>query len=324
MPNFFRSRFFIIGLSILTVIFITAVVIRILLPPEPSVPLSTLSSTNSDGSTTTFGSVTLTAQLFSMPNSLPIYEVTLSDTVSTTNTLVQSLNLTAAQTPGVWESETYLLVQDQYSKQLTLLLKNQLETTAPTTTSEAATTVAQQFISELGLNNYIPLPALVKEQPFEAEQEYGSSGLANATSETIFAVPFSVDVSGYPLYLNASRNVPLKVMVEKSGAVNTVLFEPNIPIMKQLGLKTLLSPQEAVEGLTQGRGSIITASSESNVTELSLASITQLNLSEVILEYRVDSELQLAYPFFRFSGSATQADRQLHIELLTPAVALSQ
>lgn len=323
MPNLFRSRSFLISIGVLAIIFIIAVVIRVLLPPEPTVPVSTLSTTNRDGSTTTYGSITFTGQLFSLPNKLPVYSVITTDPISTTKTLTQRLNVLTTQTVGVWENEAYLLVQDPYTNLITLLVKNKPETSSAVSSSADAVVVAQNFLNELGLNNYVPLTNLVTEQPFEAEQEYGNSGLANASTETVYAVPFSVEVAGYPLYLGDSRSLPLRVMVEKSGAINTMLFEPTIPALNEIGPKTILTSQQSLENLKQGAGSIITANSDSNVSTLSLSRLDQLTLTTLELEYRVDIEQQLAYPFFRFTGTAVQGNRQITVEVITPAVTIN-
>jgi hypothetical protein len=125
-----------------------------------------------------------------------------------------------------------------------------------------------------------------------------------------------------PIYIGHEATAPVTVVVNNLLAVHKVRFQTSFFEFAPSELKLpLVSLATALENInTNNEASIISAYDE-NVGSFTLDQIKSGELKTVILEYRVDLDAGLAYPFYRFAGELTNQDGQvIQAEIITPAV----
>lgn len=183
----------------------------------------------------------------------------------------------------------------------------------PTSAESLATAFVEKVYPE---ENLVPLTN--KLSYFEDEPHLSPT---TPESAAFIEIPYAQAHDKIPIYRDMDQLPPVRIMVNKNNSIQKVVISPFIVDYQVVHKAKLLSINEALE-LTNimGVGSIIFARHTGSFP-YSLANITSGTLTEVALEYRVDTELQLIYPFYRFFGELTNDQGDVfEAQIITPAV----
>jgi hypothetical protein len=304
---------------------IVATVIRVITPQPVIVPETPQVTSNVGGLKTNFSGLRYVGPDFKKPAKLPIApaSVTANQTVFL-NQLIQNLNLKPHQViPDFWENEKYTLSFLPEAGTATLteaqLSLQPVDDTGATLTEAAAIEAARDFIAE-------HFPSLTNMTPQTKDIVYlrGDADAHRSTVEEahLAVIPFAPTIENLPVFIGSTSNFPLEVFVARDLSVRKVVFSPTSLQFEPSAEADIISIDEALKNINTNQKAAVTQFSNIEVgTTIDLSDIVAGQLSEVFLEYRLDSELQVIYPFYRFRGRVENAaGDKFEIELVTPAV----
>lgn len=296
-----------------------ATVFRLLTPHSPTIPASEVITTNTDGSRTVFSNVSYTGSELNVPPQLDIgaYE---ANEIPLVSRLTQDYQLQSASTTfKVWRGPEYTLTYSSQIDQYTLSL-NQLTETDETKTinpefaQALATDFVQKYLPEAGVE-------LITDQIVFSIDEDDTA--VDPTKAHMAFFPFSYALSGYPVVMGASNLLPVGITVDQNNQLTKVVFTPALLRISPVGKKSTLSLSQAVKNINNGQASI-TSAFQTEFKEIKLASITEGTLSSATLQYRLDPEHKLVYPFYIFKGTVKNDQNvELEVQISTPAVAIN-
>jgi len=115
---------------------------------------------------------------------------------------------------------------------------------------------------------------------------------------------------------------PIKVMINADLKIQKLVFPTTMIDLKTIDQKSTISVNQAVKNINNNIGSII-YSEVSWIDSGDISEITSGKMDRVQLEYRLDKEINLAYPFYRFYGTITNKDNiPMKAEIITPAITI--
>ncbi|MCA9369942.1 MAG: hypothetical protein H6774_02030 [Pseudomonadales bacterium] len=181
----------------------------------------------------------------------------------------------------------------------------------------AAIQEAQQFLTnDLQIQNITPLQEGIIY--FDSGYEF------NKTSElkaTIAQIPFAqTTVENNPVFQNTAYTPPYIVVIDKDNTLLKVVFSPYMFSARAEQEADLISVNTAIENINNNQGILI--QTEHNPFEYTpLDSINSGSLDQASVEYRLDTDQSLIYPFYRFTGTLTNNQGQsFEGTIITPAV----
>ena len=110
------------------------------------------------------------------------------------------------------------------------------------------------------------------------------------------------------------------VLMNNKGQVLRVDFSPLFISTQPLSTSSRITINDAINNINNDQGSIISFGlKDTHKTDISV--IKSADFEEVTIEYRYDSQIGLAYPFYRFSGTGKDlGGLEITLEVNTPAV----
>lgn len=134
-------------------------------------------------------------------------------------------------------------------------------------------------------------------------------------------IPFTYELNGFSVFYENENNYPFFCKIDHNYEVRKIVFKDSYQVFEPAREISSLSLDQAVKNIKNGVGSIIDAQSKiANVIDLNW--IIEADLYAVEIEYRYDSELKIAYPFYKFSAKLTNsAGINIEAKIITPAVA---
>jgi hypothetical protein len=300
------------------VLLVAAAVIRYLTPPIVNIPETKTLKTNLDGTQTTFQSVKYTGPAFSGPSELPIQRLTQTiPMTSVRDELVADFNLKNSGA-GSWSSDTYSLSFINQINQYIFVSNTFLEPTQQVINRDQAQIVAQSFIQKYF--SQLNLDLVANKIQAMSDQDGSDTTSTNEANATMYQFPFSYTFEGIPLAYGSISSLPVKVVVNINYQPQKVSFFSSLYKFVTLSNKPLISVESAVANINQGKASI-TSAFQPDFQQIDLSTISSAELTSVELEYKLDNESKLAYPFYHFKGAAkTPQDTLLEVEIVTPAV----
>jgi hypothetical protein len=315
-----RWVWYLIGITAITLI--AAAVIRQLTPQAPVIPTTDFVLNNRDGSRTQFSNMTFVGTPPEFPKQISIAQVQPTDVTEEAikNQLLQTYNLTAhSKAPSLWINPPYSLSFTRSTHQYILLNNTPISSTSGQFTKinqTQAVQQAQQLLLQIVPN--IPLVAQTESIQFIASEDETRN--APPTEAPLIEIPFAYAVDGYPVMYEKNTEFPFSVVLTASYDLKKLTFLPQFIAVKPLQKTSLISLDAAVANINSNKGSIIYSVSQGSPS-FTLDSLSSGRLTSVMLEYRVDPTLNLAYPFYRFAGTAiTSQNETVKIEVITPAV----
>ncbi|MDQ3008667.1 MAG: hypothetical protein M3Q81_03650 [bacterium] len=314
-----NKRWFQIGVVVVAIALVVAAILRALTPVTPEIPQTPLAVTNLDNTRTSFNNVTFVGTPLTPPARMSVARVlpNQQSVEEVTNRLITSFNLQpVAGAPNTWTSDEYFLSfvpevgQYEFGRQ-TLDISG----ISPIITKPQGMAVAQNFIAATFPN--------IQLGPIDAGVEYLGAQIhpesVPAEEAHFISVPFSFSVDGYPVYYLNSTIFPFIVVADTNG-VQKVRYQPLMSNLETAWQAETLSLAEAMANINANQAAIIFADQE-EVLQTNIRSITSGQLESVVLEYRVDANAGLAYPYYRFTGTLLNADGvAIDVVVITPAV----
>ena len=303
------------------------IVLQLLTPdaPTPVIVQSTASKRNIDGSFSSFSGLSYTGQLpTSSPKTLPLISLRLSDEVITDikDSLISTYNL--KKNPDItetWISDVYLLNRNINNSEYVF---DQIQVYMPIENSPALVTTTAQATAENFIAQTLQLSGLtllsnktVYYKIVGPHYDQTSAPLAD-----LVELNYSWTIEGIPVYLPNKFQASIKFLIDKENNIKKLSFPLSIPAFEPATISApLISIPAAMQQLNSGNGSVLTADLL-DANSFDVAEVISGNFSKVSLEYRVDPDLNLAVPYYRFEGLIKNKQGAAYqAQLITPAVA---
>lgn len=316
-------------LIITIILLIVSAVLRSLTPVAPTIPPSKLNQgQNANQQTSSFANIEFVGAYPQTPDQLPVAVVnTKGFQVELERQLVETFNLIKDPDFSVWTGPNYSLsLQDNQYYILSKNISN--ETRANQETSKTIGLTEALKVSEDFIDQHLPqhqVEAFAQEALFldggnEFYQNTSSAKTDSKQSESVL-IPFNYALQGYPIFYADNHLSFVEIIVGAEKIVTKATFNTVGLEQKSLTQLSLLSIDEVLMRVNQMNQARLVSFSHQYADQLTIDEIKQAKLEAVKLEYRVDPENSLAYPFYRFSGQFTNKKGQNFTgELIAPAV----
>lgn len=297
-----------------------------------AVPPTELMSGNFDDSTTTFKGVRYTGSAFNTPEQLftARYQVSPIAAEQITQSLVERYALAPiAQSQNILVNDVHSLFRDQKNEEFTF----SIDTTQLNASKSAVVTVedfqtkkiinqdqallkAQEFINQqLPEYNYRPIPQLTKY--FSADRMHLDE--VNQSNADIVEIQLAPYVDRHPIYLDRSEYPPVRLMLDREYQVVKFIYQFSL---FTAGLPKKIDPisvETAITNINSGVGSIVSAYQD-RAQPIDLEEASDVELTQVAIEYRVDTQSGLVLPVYKFTGTAISTyGEKMRIQVITPA-----
>lgn len=306
------------GMGLLVIIF------RLLIPPQTPVSLTPALLANRDDLPITLTNIRFAGPTPALPTSLPIIAVK-STLLSSTQVLSALANNWSFQlVPGTnnsWQADRTLLDHNPGTNLWTLTFE-QTDYNSALVSPDLATQLFDSAIKKyLGFFNTNLLRQNQNPTYLIGNLEY--SPTTNRNQANAVALTADYILEDIPIkYENSDHG-----LIEAIVAPEMVAKITFIPLVIELGDKAkspLLTLTQALNAINAGHAAII-AYQTTSVESVKFEDIRSGTLNEVVIEYRIDSDTDQLIPFYRFSGTLTDAESNtLDVQLITPAVATQE
>jgi hypothetical protein len=140
---------------------------------------------------------------------------------------------------------------------------------------------------------------------------------------SVVLIPFAPLLDNLPVYYRNVSDWPYMVTINSQDELVRLEFFPLFFTFEPVGQRNLIGVERAIENINRNQGSIISGY-QNDLTPLNWQAVTRGTLTQVSLEYRIDNETNLVYPFYRFSGQLINDQEQIiEAEVITPAVTVN-
>lgn len=309
-------------LAVLAIIIVVSSILRLLTPQPIEIPATNFVTSNHDQTSTDFEQITYQGPNFEVPNKLSIASVLPAQTTPefSKNSLIKAFALTPHPSlENLWTSTAFALTENTDNQQLTLSSQD-LSPLQGNITQEIALKVAQQFVNEYFPN--LKLQPQTDSIAFlsAANEHYQQVSPDEAAQITI---PYSFQIESLPVYFEHQDQLPFMVTVNSKPQIQKVVFAPQHIELTIIQTVAPISIEKALENINQlNLGSVVKAHLN-DPQPLDISQLKSGRMEKVSLEYRIDSTLNLAYPFYRFTGTATNlAGKEIEVQIITPAIEL--
>ena len=314
------SHYLIMGTVIALII---SALFKILTPKEKTLSLSNEAFTsNYNESISTFKKISFSGQEIFIPKTFTIYKVApgnssaerLAEQIINQNKLAvhQSISL-------YWVGVEFELKQSQLEQNYTLarIIDGQ----------EKDIKIVKQEAIDACLNFYTKYNTGLKLTAQEDAILYfdKETGFQQNITEEKLAysaqIPLTYELEGYPVFYQNENDYPFFCIVNNDYNLRKVIFKDFFYNFEAVDQLASISINQAINNIKNGTASIVSAESQiAYIIDLDL--INEADLYSVAIEYRYDSELKIAYPFYKFQAKLTNsAGINIQAEIITPAVA---
>ncbi|MBU2543343.1 hypothetical protein KJ707_02175 [Patescibacteria group bacterium] len=304
-----------IGIAIALIV---SAVLNVLTPKE-KINQTPLTTTNYDQTTSKFSNLSYTGSAIEVPANLDIAQATIINYEKKLRAdLIKQFSLKQIQSFDVWTSEDWALTIEANSGRFILSNQETIQVSGGTIALSHATAISQKFLDEY-LPQYQVTPLAKQVEYFEGQ--YGDPAKTTANKAQIIKVAFGYEINNYPVFYKNNVDNFIEVYVDVNEKIRKVSFSTVDISLKNVGAKPALSPQTALQLANQTNQAAIINTGYQTPVKLDLSNIKSGEFSSVSIEYRVDPEQNLVYPFYRFIGSITDTkDQSFPAELITPAI----
>lgn len=319
-----KFRFWSVIGVLVFVALLLSVVFKILTPIEKKVVINSFAVNNYDTSKSTFKKINYSGPDIIIPEALNIYKSSndLGLAEELTSRLIADYQLVAHESiENYWLGENYSLAKNSHEHFYTFSsgLKNNGNDELQII-SEAAIETCQNFYKKY--NILLPLV------PQKNDLIYLNSGfeqsVVSAQKATFLQIPLTYELDGYKVFYENQNDYPFFCRVDNFYNLERVVFHDFFQEFSITNKLSSLSLDQAIKNIKNGTASIIDAQSKI-VSVIDLNWINEADLYAVEIEYRYDSELKIAYPFFKFSAKLTNsAGINIEAKIITPAVASAE
>jgi len=311
-----------VGLIVIAVVLLViAAIIQIYTPKTLVVPQTSFVSTNSNNTIPNLRKVSYTGPTPDFPNQFSIFSASL--VVSETQ-MIQDLSakyglLRVNPTSNIWTNGALSLFKDTSANHFVLTLKDlrneSLPIVNPTTSEQVATSYLRETFPQIQLR-----PLMDQATYFVLALEIESN--TSSDKATGMNIPFTqvLETEEFPVIFEKADQPLFFVTMDGNNTVRLVTFYSQFQNYVKVDTKAPISVEQALDQIQNGVGSILSASTV-EVNRVKMSDLTSAILTAVTVEYRLDPQSSLLYPFYKFSGTATSANNvAADIQVITPAI----
>lgn len=291
------------------------------LTPQPGVPPTKISATNFDQSNSNFSNLKYEGENIHIPDSLGIYEVSSQNhKEELIARFIEEFGLQPTKSPNVWVGKNWALTINNSSGRYHLsnqLFNNNLDKNI---TYQNGVEVAQKFLEKyFNELNFSPIP----EETEYFEGQHGDPAKTTSRKAKIIKLAFGYTIESFPVFYQSNSENFIEVYINSDKDILKVSFSPNTSSFNKIGATKTLTPTHSIQVANQtNRASIINTGYDSPII-IDFKNILEGSLRRVMVEYRIDTESKLAYPFYRFEGVLTDNNNQVFdAEIIAPAIEL--
>lgn len=319
-----KTTWAILGVS--TISIFLGIVFRLLTPETATMKNTLVSEGNPDGSKTNFTKLTLEGETPTLPSSLWIGTIETFEEINAQSMIQDIISTFQLQSSpyieNVWINETYSL---SYTPEI-----NEIRLSKNLVATENGVRVISQNSIRALIDQTEALARKIfpnldfSSMPQLAGLYTGVAHYESATPEeaTLLRVPFSRQFGGLPVKVDFERDFPLEIIVDSSGELAILIVRPYSLEFKAESQRDVITVQDAIRNVELGNASIIDSFSEETFRP-KLDVVRRGTITDVVVEYRVDSAHKTLIPYYRFSGEfVNDQDDLFAAEVITPAVRL--
>ena len=298
-------------------VIIIANIINILKPKQTPVIKTDLLSTGYDGTKNKLSGISFKGDAPSIPKTLSIATTQPTQTIHQyiRDELIKKYSLEKSlKLEDFWDTDKHYLHYDSYASSYMFgsnspIPKKFLEL-------NVAKTTAVDFITNTFPN--LKLHLIEKDVDFFTADVSGEQ--APKDNASVVSFPFTYKVGNYPVFIDKKVSYPITLWINADLKIQKVVFPITLIDLKIIDQANTISTKQAIKNINDDIGSII--SSEADFLDPGdISEIVSGNLTSVQVEYRLDKEVNLAYPFYRFFGTITNKDNiPMKAEIITPAI----
>lgn len=312
---------------VISILLILSAIMRALTPKSPQVPSSQLNQGNTETNKRNYQQLEYVGQYPEKPTKMAIAQAqVLNLKTQLISQLTTQFNLEQDDSNNLWLGDNYSFsLQDNnhiiLSKNYT---NNSTERDQKTELAlEEALKIAKDFVVK-NLSQYQVKP-FVKEALFldNAASEYKQSSAERPQDEKakIIIIPFNYSLDGYPILYQDSHLPFVEILVEAGRGVTKATFNLRGASYQKIDEMPVLSLDQVLLNITQKNRAQLISYDHTYAQEVTMDQIASGKLRTARIEYRLDEENKLIYPFYRFSGDFINTDGQnFSGELIAPAV----
>lgn len=313
--KFLFGSIVVISIVIATVLNLITPASQKIVPAISNTSIPTIKQTNFQGAV-----ITLPVELPTVPASFAVYAA-VSRNVDLA-TLATSLNMQSSDQGVHWYSATgESLSQDPYSHRIGYSnLESATATPAanfvPVNTDQAIQAATNFITNKLQLTSLVPntqnLTYLLS--------NYDSQQVSPAEAD-IVEIPFFYQVGNQPVYSDEDLFSPILIKVNSQNQVLNFTMSPTLftPSTQRTNVQSLPIEQIKNRLLTNNVGVIQIGSQSSD--GFTIQDIQSLTISQIKIEYRLNSQSNQVMPYYRLSASAINLNGTTTLlELITPAI----
>lgn len=308
-------------LIIFTVIALVATQLFRWLTPE-AIESDVVILENYDGSETSYSNIQYVGEAIAVPAQLP------TGTATRTQLSASDFKQKIIDEFGlVLEPETEEGFGDVYSSTQFELYEspdhnyfqvtNKVPTDAESIDTQTALQTAQTLADTLYPETTMSRVVSETEYLITEDGEYESTTPDEAN---VMKISFSSTVGNYPVYENQNVFFPLTVWINNEYEVERLIAFPYYYAVENSDSVPTLTYTQALSNIENDNASILDTHFL-GAGFLTLNEISSATLSSGQVEYRFNMATQTAIPYYRFRGSATNAQSQeFDIDIITPAI----
>ena len=298
---------------------LVAVIVRSITPDTVPLPVSTtkFATTNLDGSSSQFDNITYTGGQPEIPNALPIAQLSQAalSPEQQVKPFIDRFGLTPhSQVTESWISDSFALSKRYNSAGYELFNLQLSPTEKQGMQTDKAIEAAQSF-----LENTLKIASVSAQTPEYLRHVETDEPTTNANAEAA-RIPFTYTINSLPVFYGKEYQNPYEVFVSADYQIIKVIFQPIFPNYTIIDQAPTISVRQAVQQINNNVGSLVYVSANPG-GELSLASFRSGELKSASVEYRIDDNSHLMYPFYKFTGILVNDQGvNVGVEVITPAV----
>lgn len=306
---------------LISIALLIALVLTVLTPKKEKIIANDFVVNNYDNTQSTFKKVNYSGAEINVPEIFNIYQSNNSSGLAEelAQKIVIDKQLTAdSKIENYWLGEKSALAKNSYEQYY--VLSNVFDENGVNDLSiivNEAIDVCQNFYSKYNIS----LPLIVQENDLIYLSSGFEQNIVSPQKATFLQIPLTYELDGYKVFYENQNDYPFFCRVNNFYNLERVVFRDffqEFQVSKQM---SSISIDQAVENIKKGNASIIKADSEiAQIIDLNW--INEADLYSAIIEYRYDSILKIAYPFYKFKATLTNsAGINIEAEIITPAVA---
>ena len=314
-----KKKWLYIFLALVGVVLIISAILKAITPSQPTIKQSLLSTQNLNETSSDFSNIVLAEDIadIHIPETITLYEA-MPNKLGFDNIisdLIATYSLTQ-KTDGLWLNDSYYLSIKPPGDKFKFSSVIAPESTA-VLDKNAAVAICDDFIQK-NLSDHNLRKYSEKISFYEGVGELFESSEERAVW---IKIPYSLFVDNYPVYLSNAKAIPATCLVSSDQKVHKFELQNILFTLKPSITTATITIEEALTNINQKNLAAIIDFNMTEFSPLNIAEIKSGKLTEVSFEYRLDPDLQLIAPYYRFKGILINHQNQnIEVELITPAI----